>query len=123
MDLYEKIKYTRECRKMTRQELADHLGLSVSFIGHIETGIREIKPSILKEICKILNVPMEFYMSNTDETLDSFLEKHNAAAITANIEKYGRYLKLIDLALDNDVTEEEFKAFLEFRRKVRNTRD
>lgn len=120
MELHEKIRYAREYRKISRQELADDLGLSLASIGHMETGTREVKPLILKRIAKFLNVPWEFFMDGDVETLDEFLKKHNVRAILENTEKYGNYLKLVDLALDEGVTEEEFEAFLELRRKIKD---
>ena len=119
MELHEKIRYTREYRNKSRQELADYLGLSVGSIGHIETGIREVKPAILKEISKFLNVPWTFYIDEDTRTLEEFFEKYDVQSILANKEKYGGYFKVVDLAKDAGVTPEEFKVFLELRRKIK----
>jgi|WetSurMetagenome_2_1015567.scaffolds.fasta_scaffold586301_1 transcriptional regulator with XRE-family HTH domain len=119
MDLHEKIRYTRGYRGRSRQELADYLGMSVSSIGHIETGIRAVQPAVLKEISKYLDIPWEFYMDDDVQTVEEFFEDEDVKKMLKDKEEYGGYFKLIDTAKDNDVTPEEFKECLELIRRIK----
>ena len=47
----EYIKKAREKNKMTQQELADKVGLSQSYIGRIESGLRKIDLGIAIKLC------------------------------------------------------------------------
>ena len=54
-----RIKYYREQKNLTQQELADIMGYkSKSTIGKIETGVNDINQSTAVKFAKALNVPV-----------------------------------------------------------------
>ena len=115
MKIYDKLRYTRKHRKVTRNKLAEHLGISTSYLGHIELGIRELKPALLNKAAKFLNIPIGFYLSDTTETL----EEYNATLIHVDTSRYSEFLKVIDLAIDSEVSVEEFELYSKLRRTIR----
>ena len=50
------IKRFRKMRRMTQSELAEKLGLTEGAVRHYESGIRAVKPELLPQIAKALNV-------------------------------------------------------------------
>jgi len=49
----------RENRKLTQEEMAELLGISRSFYGHIETATRNPTFGLAKKIAMIFGVPVE----------------------------------------------------------------
>jgi transcriptional regulator with XRE-family HTH domain len=50
------IRRFRKMRRMTQSELAEKLGLTEGAVRHYESGIRAVKPELLPQIAKALNV-------------------------------------------------------------------
>lgn len=51
-----RVREIRRAKNITQQQLAQEVGVSVSFIGHIERGCRNISIDKLPLLCKALNV-------------------------------------------------------------------
>ena len=60
--LEERIKELRKREKMTRKELADKLGVSLSTIGMYEQGNRTPDRAKLEKLCEIFNVTLDYLM-------------------------------------------------------------
>ena len=56
IEMGKKIRYKRRCMDITQKQLADSLGLSYAFIGHIERGTRTMSLETLAAICKVLQL-------------------------------------------------------------------
>jgi transcriptional regulator with XRE-family HTH domain len=56
MQTGELIKEKRKSKKMSLQNLADNLGISVSFLSRIENGERKLNKELIKKLCKILEI-------------------------------------------------------------------
>lgn len=52
-----KLKYLREQRGLTQQELADLLGMQLNSIGQIEIGYRAVSFSTIEKIREVLDIP------------------------------------------------------------------
>ena len=50
-----KIRDHRRRKGLTQAELAERVGISLSFLGHIERGTRKLSVETLYELCKALN--------------------------------------------------------------------
>ncbi len=118
MNLHEKVRYTREYKKVKRKVLAEQLNISISYLTHMESGIRKIKLDILEKIAHLLNIPLGFYVTDIAPTIDDYIKKYNAFMIQATPEKYGEYLKVLDLAIDEGISPEEFSLYLKLRRNI-----
>ncbi len=54
-----KLEKRRKQKGLSRQQLADAVGVTYEAIGHYENGKREPKASILKRMAKVLGCRME----------------------------------------------------------------
>lgn len=65
MDYYalgQRIRYVRRMRDITQAQLAELVGCSVSFIGHIERGTRILSVETLFLICNSLQISADFLL-------------------------------------------------------------
>ena len=65
MDYYalgQRIRYVRRTRDITQAQLAELVGCSVSFIGHIERGTRVLSVETLFLICNSLQISADFLL-------------------------------------------------------------
>ncbi|MBR1810450.1 MAG: helix-turn-helix transcriptional regulator [Clostridia bacterium] len=67
----EKIKFVREARNITQQEMAKYLGIHQQSYSRYENGIVELPVSRLKQICKKLNISAD-YILDLPQGLDYF---------------------------------------------------
>ena len=63
-----KIKEIREKSGMTQKDVADNMGLSVQTISRYEKGLRSPSVKVLRELCGVLNVSMD-YMTDVDRLM------------------------------------------------------
>lgn len=66
MDYYQigqRIRYVRRMREITQAQLAELVGYSVSFIGHIERGTRKLSVETLYQICNSLQISADFIIN------------------------------------------------------------
>ena len=55
-DLGHKVRILRRARRITQEELARQVGISASFLGHIERGTRVLSLDTLLALCDTLGV-------------------------------------------------------------------
>ena len=55
-DLGHKVRILRRARRITQEELATQVGISASFLGHIERGTRVLSLDTLLALCDTLGV-------------------------------------------------------------------
>ena len=68
----ERINGLRTARRMTRQQLAEHIGLSVDALRKIETGVNGAKIDTLVSIADVFEVSLDYLVSGKTDT-DSLL--------------------------------------------------
>ena len=118
MDINEKIRYTREYRNVTREQLAEYLGIAMKTLANFESGVRNMTPSMLKAVSKFLKIPIGFYFDEDSPTLEEFCQGRSIDKFMTDYEKYKEFLMILDMAAVQEVSLEEFKAFLEMRQKI-----
>ncbi len=69
------LKELRCSRKMTLAEMADQLGVSIGYVGHLETGFRKLNDDLIKRFADILNVPQKVIREAAEQ-----IERKNALA-------------------------------------------
>ena len=69
-DLGERVRLLRRQKKLTQEELAERLGISASFLGHIERGTRVASLETLVTMCNTLQVTPEYFLSASLHHLD-----------------------------------------------------
>ena len=91
------IRAERELRKMTREELAEILDLTVSHMGLIERGERGATAVTLEKLSNIFDVPVDTFFSEADDssTLQNEDDKNvlsaNRLKITSLIARLNEY--------------------------------
>ena len=69
--LGKRIRAQRKLRDMTQEALADAVGVSCSFIGHIERGTRKLSVETLVSIADALHVSCDMLLQDSmDQTIN-----------------------------------------------------
>ena len=67
----ERINGLRTARRMTRQQLAEHIGLSVDALRKIETGVNGAKIDTLVSIADVFEVSLDYLVSGSERKTDT----------------------------------------------------
>lgn len=62
VQLGKRVRIRRQVLGLTQEGLAERIGVSTSFIGHIERGSRKLSVETLHDLCKALNVSADFLL-------------------------------------------------------------
>lgn len=62
----QRIRQARKKHKQTQEELAKQVGLSASFLGHIERGTRIMSLETLEALCKALLISADYLLDLND---------------------------------------------------------
>lgn len=63
-DMGRKVRDLRKARGLTQDKLAELLGISASFLGHIERGSRTASIDTLAALCQVLQVSPAYLMES-----------------------------------------------------------
>lgn len=116
MTLGERIKYARNQKDMTQEELGKLIGISRSFVNHLETDRKKPSLETLIKLARTLSVSIDFLAEEDVKIiLSDFMPKKEEK------EKDNRtpYDVIIDRAIDYDVTPEELAIQLEAIRQLK----
>ena len=69
-DLGKRIRKQRIYMKWTQEELAQAIGVSTSFVGHIERGTRKASLETLVLIANVMKVSVDYLLAGSLERLD-----------------------------------------------------
>ena len=79
-DMGSRIKAIRRQQSLTQEHLAEKVGISASFLGHIERGTRVASLDTLVALCNELNVSPEYLLraslTNFDTRMPEGLSDH-----------------------------------------------
>ena len=105
----EKIKYYRNIKKMSQDELAEASGINVSTIKKYECSIRNPKPDQLQKIATALGISVNAFISNDIESVNDVLfllmklERHSKLNINGIKDENGKYnANSINLTFSDD---------------------
>ena len=70
----ERIRNARKARKMTQQDLAEELGVSIAFLSRVERGNSQINLKRISQICGILGISEGELLNGTSSTSSSYLD-------------------------------------------------
>lgn len=73
----ERIKFFRNLKGWTQEDMAEMLDMSVTGYGNIERGDTNVSLQKLKEVAKVLGVELQELFSSSGKVLISFGEKPN----------------------------------------------
>ena len=99
----DRIKEARKNQKMTQDQLAEHLDISVEFVGQIERGLKLPSMHVFIKLIQALNVSADYLLRDSvstgrlfgDNAIGRKIEKLNPKqriALEALIDTYIQYL-------------------------------
>lgn len=97
-DLGNRVRTVRRQQSLTQEQLAEKIGISASFLGHIERGTRVASLETLVAICNTLNVTPEHLLR---ASLHSFDNKMPDGLSEQERAKLSEFLRLAQDTLRN----------------------
>lgn len=71
LEIGERVRLARSSRGISRDKLAELLGISTLFLGYIECGQRGMSLSTLQNMCVTLNVSADYLLLGKESPADS----------------------------------------------------
>ena len=91
-----RIEMLRECRKLTREEVAEKAGISTKFLYEVERGKKGISAQTVLKLAQVLNTSCDYIMTGDDQTIKSTYDYNNCKMFTLKQQKIiEKILKLI----------------------------
>jgi len=79
-DFGQRVRIIRRKNHLTQEELAEQVGISTSFLGHIERGSRIASLETLVALCNALKVtPQHLLQASLDDELDAHMPSEFSA--------------------------------------------
>lgn len=98
-DLGQRIRTIRRQSKLTQEELAEKVGISASFMGHIERGSRVASLETLVALCNTLRVSPQVLLQGSLE--DEFDDNMPAHMTPESRTKLSAFLRMAQDTVDN----------------------
>lgn len=96
-DMGRKIREQRKARGLTQEQLAEQLGISASFLGHLERGTRIASLDTLAQLCNSLQVSPAWLMASAldqpDLSIPEGLSEEDTRKLNEMIALYCRHLR------------------------------
>jgi len=74
MQIHEKLKIMRQCKKWTQEEMAEKLGWAVNSYAKVERGEADVKLDKLKKIAEVVGVDVQELVDANEKTIFNFVE-------------------------------------------------
>ena len=71
----ERLKRARLAKKLTQEDLAEELDVSVAFLSRVERGTSRVNLKRLNELCNLLDVSEGYILSGVSDNSEVYLEK------------------------------------------------
>ncbi len=101
MKLGEKIKKERLRNRLTQEMLAEMAEITSSYVGQIERGERKVTLSKLVRIANVLNISVDYLLSDTMEMIEDNLEIEIKNAM-CNMEEKDKLMIIDIIKIIND---------------------
>lgn len=89
-DLGSRVRQARRQMSLTQEELAEKMGISASFLGHIERGSRVASIETLVGLCNVLNVTPEYLLSASLHSFDASMPEGLSEGERAKLNEFLR---------------------------------
>lgn len=109
----QKVTYILRLRKVSAKHLAEQLGITPAMVSKVETGKSRFGDANLSKMCKILDIPIDFFLVDNVETLDDLLDSKKAKKILANKNSLG-FVVLADMAESGGLTKSELENAINY---------
>lgn len=74
MQIHEKLKIMRQCKKWTQEEMAEKLGWAVNSYAKVERGEADVKLDKLKKIAEVVGVDVQELVDANEKMIFNFAE-------------------------------------------------
>ena len=101
MKLGEKLKKERIRKRLTQETLAEMADITSSYVGQIERGERKVTLAKLVRIANVLNVSIDYLLSDTVELVDDNLQVEIKNAMN-NMEEKDKLMIIDIIKIIND---------------------
>ncbi len=118
MTLGEKVRFVREKAGLTTEELARRLGVSQSYISHVENNRRLLGRDRIVALARTLDIPVEFFLREDIYCLDE-LKTSSALQARLSDSRYVNYLVALDKAVEARISPEELEQAIEFLQRYK----
>lgn len=98
IDLGRRVRDTRRQQSLTQEKLAEKVGISASFLGHIERGSRIASLETLVALCNTLHVTPQYLLSASLSTYEPYMPN---GISPENRNKLSEFLRLAQDTIDN----------------------
>lgn len=98
-DFGQRVRTLRRSQKLTQEELAEQLGISASFMGHLERGTRIASIDTLVALCNTLKVSPQYLL---EASLSDDIDEHMPASLTSEDRaRLSSFLRMANEAINN----------------------
>ena len=78
MNIGKMIKLFRTAADYSQKEFAKRIGVSPSYLSLIERGLREPRISLLKDVARVLEIPISALFLEADDSSQNLAKRHSA---------------------------------------------
>lgn len=98
-----RVKFYRKIANLTQADVAERLGISVSYISQIECGHTDVSLKRLDEIASIINTNIELLLSVNPVSVNEYLDDNDIKELTKgwNEDQIKALLEIINLLNKN----------------------
>lgn len=97
-DLGKRVRELRRQASLTQEELAEQVGISASFMGHVERGSRVASLETLVALCNTLQVTPQYLLSASLNLYDQYMP---SGITQENRNRLSEFLRMAQDTLDN----------------------
>ncbi len=97
----ERIRKSRKEIKMTQEEFAEAIGVSVGYINQVETGRKCFNLKRFNEIVSIFDKPLSYFIEGTDTPEQSTIKEITDLLYNVDEEKLNMIKKVIVAMVEN----------------------
>lgn len=116
MKFGDKVRYVREQAALTTEQLAKLLNVTQSYISHVENNRRQFSRDKIVKLANELKIPVDFFLREDVETSEHGKVTGNAA----NTERDPDYFRVVDYAVQANISPQELVQAIEFIRNIRH---
>lgn len=97
-DLGKRVRELRRQASLTQEELAEQVGISTSFMGHVERGSRVASLETLVALCNALHVTPQYLLSASLTPYDQYMP---SGITQENRNRLSEFLRMAQDTLNN----------------------
>ena len=115
MQLHEKLKEARDLAGVTLKVASEAIGISISQMQYIESGVRQLKSlNQLAKLATLYDVPPQYFLDESTVDIQDLKTNDEIARFLKEYKDKKRYIAAINPVLDKGVPIEVFEEWVQF---------